>query len=257
MRRMKGFTLIELLVVIAIIALLVSILLPSLSRARELANRTACKSNVKNIGSALALYKGEYESFPFITNGAGAGYSGTLVAANDNVYALNTSIVDCLNLLVYAGSTGYKMFRCPSVGSEINNPANGKYGFKSGSNIYIDYAYHVGYSTVTGTTANPAAFSENMDGSMIILADKPGSSLAEFKVNESTSTNEGAGYNHVDECINALTASMSATKETKVKSGNYRNNIYTADSISGTTVTCGSAAGAPGFAEDTVLIKGI
>lgn len=256
MRRRKGFTLIELLVVIAIIALLVSILLPSLQRARELANRTACKSNVKNIGTAITLYKADYESYPYITNGDGAGFSSTLDAQSDDVYTLDTSIVDSLNLLVSTGATGYKMFRCPSVGSNVRDPASGRYGFKQGTNIFIDYAYHVGYSTVTTTTSNPAAFGDNMDGAQIILADAPGSSLAEFKKHLSTSTNEGAGYNHKDECINTLLSSVSALKVTKLKSGLYQNNIYTADSISGTTVTDGTAAGAPGFAEDTVLVKG-
>lgn len=52
----KGFTLIELLVVVAIIALLISILLPSLARARELAKRTVCASNMGNIGKGLVIY---------------------------------------------------------------------------------------------------------------------------------------------------------------------------------------------------------
>ena len=49
----KGFTLIELLVVIAIIALLVSILLPSLKKAQELAKRTVCMTQLKAIGAGL------------------------------------------------------------------------------------------------------------------------------------------------------------------------------------------------------------
>ncbi len=57
----QGFTLIELLVVISIIALLLAILLPSLSRAREQAKATRCQSNLKQIGLAMYSYATDYD----------------------------------------------------------------------------------------------------------------------------------------------------------------------------------------------------
>jgi prepilin-type N-terminal cleavage/methylation domain-containing protein len=65
-RREKGFTLIELLVVIAVIALLMAILVPALNKARRLAIRTHCASNLKGLGLAMAAYtaQGENSDYP-------------------------------------------------------------------------------------------------------------------------------------------------------------------------------------------------
>ncbi len=57
----KGFTLVELLVVIAIIALLMGILMPALSRVRQLAFRLTCGSNLAGIGKAMLLYANDYD----------------------------------------------------------------------------------------------------------------------------------------------------------------------------------------------------
>ena len=80
----RGFTLIELLVVVSIIALLISILLPSLSRAREQAKLVACQANISSVGKTFILYLFDLNTLPmFITDGGGwcswsfGGWSGT------------------------------------------------------------------------------------------------------------------------------------------------------------------------------------
>lgn len=59
MLQQKGFTLVELLVVVAIIALLVSILLPSLGMAKESARQVVCSTTLRNLGLATNFYIGE------------------------------------------------------------------------------------------------------------------------------------------------------------------------------------------------------
>ena len=61
--RLGGFTLIELLVVVAIIALLVSVLLPALSAAREQARSSYCLSNLRQQGTAIMYYAGDYSDY--------------------------------------------------------------------------------------------------------------------------------------------------------------------------------------------------
>lgn len=103
-RTNQAFTLIELLVVIAIISLLVSILLPSLQKARELACRVVCASNLKNSTLVLLTYAGEQNDiFP---NGY---YSATLIGEHYDSPAAE----ECFE---YLGSLGMEApsLKCPS-----------------------------------------------------------------------------------------------------------------------------------------------
>jgi prepilin-type N-terminal cleavage/methylation domain-containing protein/prepilin-type processing-associated H-X9-DG protein len=110
----KGFTLVELLVVIGIIALLISILLPALQKARQQANLIDCASNLRGIGQALQIYVAENNGYLPYGMGMYDIDQQPDVAGNSTFYNANYWLW-CDTLSILAGSK-------PATGT---NPAAG------------------------------------------------------------------------------------------------------------------------------------
>lgn len=63
-RKLGAFTLLELLIVVAVLGLLVGMLLPTLGRARQVAMRATCASNLHQLAIVMSLYTHDYDAFP-------------------------------------------------------------------------------------------------------------------------------------------------------------------------------------------------
>jgi prepilin-type N-terminal cleavage/methylation domain-containing protein/prepilin-type processing-associated H-X9-DG protein len=110
-----GFTLVELLVVIGIIAVLISILLPSLGRAREEARRVKCLSNLRQLGIAFLMYTNENRGhYPFHADIGGPLYE-------DWIYWQQARDTRQSAIYRYLGSADPDVFRCPSD-DPLNRP---------------------------------------------------------------------------------------------------------------------------------------
>ncbi len=191
MYRRKGFTLIELLVVVAIIALLISILLPSLARAREITKRAVCASNLRGIGQAMKVYSNDnadwYPTTAFAEStdmgspgSMGVDYVGTM--GYNITQQVTTDFLESVHpsrslfMLVIDGSCTTKQFNCPSAGDQEDDLRNydttpatasqlGRNRFDFRGYPYLSYGYQLPF----GPRAKP---NENLMPQMALMADK-------------------------------------------------------------------------------------
>jgi len=137
MKKKTAFTLIELLVVIAIIAILASLLMPALSKAKETSKSIQCKGNLKQINTALAFYLGDNNDFaPWGTEDAW-GYPTwhqRLTVYLDPVLS-NVSYLSYINL----NSKKTWLFKCPS-GPDVTAGQDWQYWLNDYAiNLYFRY----------------------------------------------------------------------------------------------------------------------
>ena len=169
MSRKRHFTLIELCVVIAIIAILASMLLPALSRAKETAQAITCANNLKQIHTAFMVYGTDRNDYfpPYIDNTYTAwnwayGLHEAGYITNNNLYKCPTSI----RLLTY---------ECTNGDSDCVRYPNLVYNY-----YYIAYGYNYLYLgsnhgnwTGTGASAFPIAKWKQIErpSTTLLLAD--------------------------------------------------------------------------------------
>jgi len=174
-KKKSAFTLIELLVVIAIIALLISILLPSLSRARELSKRTVCSANLRGIGQAAYIYAQDGDIFPFISRGpTNSNGNMILFAPTNRILTGGASSVSTtgtpsptvdLWTLVRANNSTPKQFNCPST-TDTADPAQD-------TTAYYDFLteVHLSYAYMYQADPNRPALGTGSDPTFPLMAD--------------------------------------------------------------------------------------
>lgn len=183
----RAFTLIELLVVIAIIALLISILLPSLSRARELSKRLVCAANIKGIGTSAKIYANDNnekwmippydESLDLVgttgdrvsytvTSGAGVGFQREWPSFSTAPASTSLSVTRAFWMLVRSGDVTPKQFVCPSSGDDQDPTEN--------VDLYYDFLRlgfsSYGYQVPFGPRDTQPR--EGVDNRQVLAADK-------------------------------------------------------------------------------------
>ena len=195
MKQRRGFTLIELLVVIAIIAILAAILFPVFQKVRENARRTACLSNMKQLGLSVTQYnqdndeKGPNGSDPY---GRCSGWAW-------EVYP-------------YVKSTG--VFHCPDDGQV--GPASSSYGMNANLAIYKN-------GTAQGSADGRPISQYNAPAKTVLFFETANSRAYDITDPDPTHTADTATKAKTDNCYNGLSPSGFGIGDDYDPSGSYGN----------------------------------
>lgn len=163
-QRVHGFTLVELLVVIGIIAVLFSMLLPALNRAREQARMIQCASNMRSIVTASISYAQENRDCLPIPSAIGEIFSASQPASQSLAIAMSPSasfgMLDYQHgaLLRYLGGSQqavYNVMNCPSDIDEIRESRKGTLGLQ---NRNFSYSFNCWLRGPVGANSGAYAF---------------------------------------------------------------------------------------------------